>query len=349
MLYQRLLSPFLPDHDFSDYLIEQYQDILDVCNATDNMPELIIRALPDYETATPPALNFTGISTDTDCTGGQYIVTSSLASGASCDSISQAFNVATGAIQAATNNTTCSTTAQSFCLPPACSLQQVPSNATCDSLASSFSTSNLTVGITQLLTWNPNIGGLCDNLTVGDYVCAAAPGGSYVPPPPPPGSTSDNAQQRGGSDGSDLLGNATLVCTSFEPVPVQDGISSNCQSWCQAVSGDYCFSFAQEASITTDELYTWNPTLGSGGVNCSTQFQAAYWYCVAGPGAASASASATSSSPSATQSCATAPGPTQTGMPCQCTEFVQQEDSKSSNKSINYELNLTFFCRQVLW
>lgn len=39
-------SPYLPDSDHSDYLVDQYQDILDVCKAT--MPELIIRNIPSY-------------------------------------------------------------------------------------------------------------------------------------------------------------------------------------------------------------------------------------------------------------------------------------------------------------
>ena len=46
MFHQRMSSPYLPDSDYSDYLISQYQDILDVCKAT--MPELIIRNLPSY-------------------------------------------------------------------------------------------------------------------------------------------------------------------------------------------------------------------------------------------------------------------------------------------------------------
>lgn len=46
MFYQRMSSPYLPDSDYSDYLVAQYQDILDVCAAT--MPELIIRDLPFY-------------------------------------------------------------------------------------------------------------------------------------------------------------------------------------------------------------------------------------------------------------------------------------------------------------
>ena len=42
-------SPFLPDSDYSDYLVDQYQDILDICKIS--MPELVVRALPYYEDA----------------------------------------------------------------------------------------------------------------------------------------------------------------------------------------------------------------------------------------------------------------------------------------------------------
>lgn len=49
MFYQRMSSPYMPDSDYSDYLVAQYQDILDVCEAS--MPELVVRALPYYEDA----------------------------------------------------------------------------------------------------------------------------------------------------------------------------------------------------------------------------------------------------------------------------------------------------------
>lgn len=42
-------SPYLPDSDYSDYLVDQYQDILDICKTS--MPELVVRALPYYEDA----------------------------------------------------------------------------------------------------------------------------------------------------------------------------------------------------------------------------------------------------------------------------------------------------------
>ncbi|KAL8634347.1 MAG: hypothetical protein Q9228_008058, partial [Teloschistes exilis] len=126
------------------------------------MPELVILVQPDYASAVPPPLNISG-TTNTDCTG-QTIVKSTLDPNANCNSISQAFNVATGAIQAATGNTNCALSTPSICLPAPCILHQVAAGATCDSLAASFSTTSLNVTTIQLLNWNPNIGGLCDSL-----------------------------------------------------------------------------------------------------------------------------------------------------------------------------------------
>ncbi|KAF8847799.1 hypothetical protein BDZ45DRAFT_698908 [Acephala macrosclerotiorum] len=324
LMYQRLISPYLPDHDYSDYLIEQYQDILDVCNYTDNMPELVIRAPPVYLDATPPPLNLSSFAANTTCTS-QTIVKSTLDPNANCNTISQAFNAATGDVQAATGSPNCTITHSSFCLPEPCALEQVPSNASCDSLAASFSTANLTVSTVQLLTWNPNINGLCDSLTPGDYVCAGAPGGSYIPPTPPPGNSSDAGQQRGG-DGGTPTNPAGPISTAEVPSPIQTGIVVGCTKFTKAVSGDLCYQFASDNNITTTEFYAWNTILGSDGSNCGTEFQAGYYYCVTGP---SVSATSTSSAPTASSSCAGGTAPpeqTQAGIACNCDKWVEQTD-----------------------
>jgi hypothetical protein len=324
-MYQRVISPYLPDHDFSDYLIGEYQDILDVCNYTNSMPELVIRALPDYSTAVPPPLNLTNVANNTVCTG-QTIVTSTLSANANCNSISQAFNAATGDVQAATGSTNCSTSKSSFCLQRACTLKQVPNGATCDSLATAFSTANLTVTSVQLLNWNPNINGLCDSLIAGDYVCASAPGGSYIPPPPPAGSVNDGGQQRGGGDGSAALNKSTTI-----PSPIQSGVTTaGCKLYGQAPAGDYCYNFAQELSVPLDQFYLWNPVLGAGGANCSTNFWAGNWYCVSGPSTSAASSTKSTSKSTSTSKTASpttislsAPSPTQTGITAKCNKWAE--------------------------
>ncbi|KAG9682340.1 hypothetical protein KCU76_g13871, partial [Aureobasidium melanogenum] len=58
------------------------------------------------------------------------------------------------------------------------------------------------------------------------------------------------------------------------PSPTQSGIAANCNEYQIPKSGDYCYMFAQNNNITTDELYAWNTFLGTNGVNCQTQFQA---------------------------------------------------------------------------
>lgn len=64
------------------------------------------------------------------------------------------------------------------------------------------------------------------------------------------------------------------------PGPTQSGIASNCNNFAQAQKGDYCSVFAQRNQISADQLYNWNPVLGSGGANCGNLFWAEEWYCV---------------------------------------------------------------------
>ena len=291
MMYQRLNSSYLPNHDYSDYLIQQYQDIFDVCNATQTMPELVIRASPNYATAVSSLLNISGTG-DNSCTG-QTIVKSTIDPNANCNFIAQAFNVTTKDVQAAIESNDCALSTPSICLPASCTFQQISVSATCDSLTASFFTTKLNVTTVSFLSWNLNINGLCDSLPAGDYVCASAPGGSYIPPTPPLGSASANAngQQRGGNDGSTagtpdntttpVSTTATGSSPASAPSPTQTGITSKCTKYVEAQSGDFCFKFAQDNNITTDQLYAWNTVLGAGGSNCDTQFFLGYYYCVA--------------------------------------------------------------------
>ena len=116
MFYLRLISPYLPDTDHSDYLIEQYQDILDVCKVT-TMPELVIRALPNYAAAPPPTINTTAASST--CSG------QTIPAGASgCDSLTSKYGVTTGDLQAISGNKQCNM-GSAICAPAACTVQQV--------------------------------------------------------------------------------------------------------------------------------------------------------------------------------------------------------------------------------
>lgn len=128
MFHQRLASPYLPDQDHSDYLVMQYQDILDICNVP--MPDLVIRAPPNYENV-PMITNGTSVANGTIATNGtcsgQPI--QSIISQKGCNEISRRYSVATGDLQAAIGNDACILT-YPICVPAACSLKQVPSGAT---------------------------------------------------------------------------------------------------------------------------------------------------------------------------------------------------------------------------
>ena len=161
-MWWRINSPFLPDADESDYLIEQYQDMIDLCNAT--MPLSLIRALPSYPVAptpaylppgTDPSANLTA-SNDATC-GGQSISPTSdkrddneraegdaelleldedysgyartrRASAESCDSLSQTYGVATGDLQSSTGTDDCSFNNSSICVPLKCDVSQIGSD-----------------------------------------------------------------------------------------------------------------------------------------------------------------------------------------------------------------------------
>jgi hypothetical protein len=129
-MWWRVNSLYLPDTDYSDFLIDQYQDILDVCNVT-NVPETIVRPLPGYPQApnttylppgTDPADNGTS-NANTTCSGQ----TITLGSGG-CDALSTKYGVTTGDLYAVTDTDDCSSPSE-VCVPLSCSLTQTTNNA----------------------------------------------------------------------------------------------------------------------------------------------------------------------------------------------------------------------------
>ena len=130
-MWYRVNSVFLPDTDASDWLIEQYQDIQDVCQVI--MPETVIRAPLNYAPApnitylppgTDPAENSTesGSGGSTNCTG------QTISPGSGCNDLSQQYGVTTGDLQAATGTDDCSFSG-TVCVPSACTLEQVAGDA----------------------------------------------------------------------------------------------------------------------------------------------------------------------------------------------------------------------------
>lgn len=327
MLYQRVTSPFLIDSDYADYLVDQLQDIGDVCNTS--IPAITVRAPQTF----PPAPPLTSIAFTTTSTSP--LPTSTVCAGqtinqseSTCDALSQTYGLTTGDLQAISGSDTC-TILTALCFPAACKLMQVPSGATCDTLASSFPGNVTTV---QFQNWNPNILGLCDSPTVGQYVCAGAPGvnGTYTLAPPPLG-TSPNAgnQQRGGQGGV-VTPTTTIALGPSTPVPApgptQTGVSPLCNAWQTPAQGLGCVDFATLNGISSSQLYTWNPVLGPSGENCATQFWFQEYYCVGvvqGNGSVVMTTSPTISSPTTSTTSVSTSGPTQSGIISTCNKYAE--------------------------
>lgn len=98
-----------------------------------------------------------------------------------CEDIALEYNVSTGSAIITTENSDCNFTS-SICLPPPCNLQQVGADKnTCSLLASQLEVADDNVTTVQLLAWNGQITGTCDNLLVGQHVCITPPGGAWTP------------------------------------------------------------------------------------------------------------------------------------------------------------------------
>jgi hypothetical protein len=127
MLYTKVTSEFLADTDHADYLVDQLQDIADVCNTS--IPAITTRATITWDSApapTPTAITTTPPPASTTCVAGQG---QTLSSGTGCDALSQKYGIATGDLEAISGSDACSISKTS-CYPSPCSLQQVAAGAT---------------------------------------------------------------------------------------------------------------------------------------------------------------------------------------------------------------------------
>ncbi|RKU41544.1 hypothetical protein DL546_001268 [Coniochaeta pulveracea] len=317
-LFARVTSPYLPDTDHSDYLVDQIFDVYQVCNVT--LPDFTVRALDWYDLAPPLTSTYLGSSTTSGvatATGSAPAATTtclgqSVSSGTGCDALATKYGVGTGALQYYSNSDNCTFTTAA-CLPSACKLQQVQTGDTCASLAAAVG-GNTT--LTQFLKWNPYVMGLCDSLTAGQYICMSSPGttGTYTLAPPPLGTDAgDGNQQRGGAGG--IVTPTTTATDTWNPIsggaapsPTQDGLVTNCNNYASAVSGQGCYDFATSHGIQPTQLYAWNPVLGLSGSACATALWASEYYCIG--------------TWTTTSTTVIAPGPTQTGIASNCNKYA---------------------------
>ncbi|KAK1719373.1 hypothetical protein CaCOL14_006064 [Colletotrichum acutatum] len=172
-------------------------------------------------------------------------------------------------------------------------------SATAGDGCEAFATRN-SIAPTQLYAWNPVLGTAgseCSTaLWASEYYCI----GTWKP---------------------------TQTSAVTAPGPTQTGITSSCNKYAEAISGDVCTVFASRNNITTAQLYAWNSVLGANGENCAGSMWADEYYCVGVSGSSSAAttthATTTTAAVSTTATQVTAPGPTQTGIVSSCSKFAK--------------------------
>ena len=146
-------------------------------------------------------------------------------------------------------------------------------NDTCYDMSQSFD-----ITLAQLTTWNPVLGypdghNCTTQFWTGYDYCVGVPGTSTS-------SSSISGESSATISSLPYQTQSASATVSSLPYPTQSDITPTCDKYVDAKAGDYCYLFAQNNNITTDELYSWNGILGPNGANCSTEFQAGYDYCV---------------------------------------------------------------------
>jgi len=137
-LHARVTSEFLQDTDFGDYLVDEFQDIQNVCQTT--VGELVTRVIPGYAHITDAAEigrpTTTGSPTTTDptptpiaCSGRTVDVRPDRENGLTCHDIAEKYQIASGEIAIATKSDICDSQGE-ICIPPTCNLYQTARNDT---------------------------------------------------------------------------------------------------------------------------------------------------------------------------------------------------------------------------
>ncbi|EMD68087.1 hypothetical protein COCSADRAFT_156549 [Bipolaris sorokiniana ND90Pr] len=97
LMHARISSEFLSDEDHSDYLVQEFQDIQNICQTTIAV-NIATRSLPNYMVALTPTPSFIFIN---------VMGTTSNNSMHTCNDIARQYNVSTGSLVYLTQNEAC--------------------------------------------------------------------------------------------------------------------------------------------------------------------------------------------------------------------------------------------------
>ncbi|KAJ5797052.1 uncharacterized protein N7518_005592 [Penicillium psychrosexuale] len=256
---QRLLNPWLPVTNFTDYLVDQFNLVQTNCSTT--LPYSTSASTLYVGTATATtttSVTTTGSSATTTPTClGQMV--QPLQNWLTCNDLCDTYNISTGDARVATGDYACYFD-EATCFPRPCEIDTVWDTPSCDGLATRYSNSTYTVTTAQLLSWNTNIQGSCSGIAAGQRVCKSdanqtrreksAPGGTFPKPNATitaPGATSE----------------PTYYTAATAAYPTQSGTISECGNYYLVVAGDDCSTIDLRFGLNFSQLQEYNPYLNS--------------------------------------------------------------------------------------
>ena len=113
------------------------------------------------------------------------------------------------------------------------------------------------IALDDFYAWNPAVGSDCSGLEAEVYVCVGV---------------SQTASPTTTTMASSTTSSAAIVT----PTPTQSGMVDGCKSFYYVVSGDGCWSIANDHGIELADFYDWNPAVGT---DCASLWPD-YYVCV---------------------------------------------------------------------
>ncbi|GIJ86398.1 hypothetical protein Asppvi_005286 [Aspergillus pseudoviridinutans] len=265
---QRLLDPWLPVSNFTDYLIDQFDLVQTNCSTT--LPYSTSASTLYVGTATATtttSATTTGSSpTTTPTCLGQMV--QPLQNWLTCNDLCDTYNISTGDARVITGDFSCYFD-QATCFPLPCEIDTVWDTPSCNDLAKRYSNSTYTVTTGQFLSWNTNIQGSCSGIAPGQRskikedkieTFAAfsdanqsrreksAPGGTF--PKPNATITAPGA-----------TGQPTYYTATTAAYPTQSGTISECGNYYLVVAGDDCATVDLRFGLNYSQLQEYNTYL----------------------------------------------------------------------------------------
>ncbi|CAI7594905.1 unnamed protein product [Penicillium glandicola] len=249
---QRLVDPWLPVTNFTDYLIDQFDLVQTNCSTT--LPYTTSASTLYVGTATATtATTTTGATT----TGSSAVTTATclgqmvqpLQNWLTCNDLCDTYNISTGDARVVTGDDACYFS-EATCFPLPCEIETVWDGLSCDDLATRYSNSTYNVTTSQFLSWNSNIQGSCSGIAPGQRVCKGAPGGTF--PKPNATITAPGA-----------TGQATYYTATTAAYPTQTGTIDECGEYYLVVAGDDCSTIDLRFGLNFTQLQEYNTYLNS--------------------------------------------------------------------------------------